>query len=50
MKTLKPFRFAVIAHNATSKGEWTTKARKLEQLGYSTLFVPDHPEIGRAHV
>lgn len=43
MKTLKPFRFAVIAHNATSKDEWRTKARRIEQLGYSTLFVPDHP-------
>src|SRR5713226_8790473 len=43
MKTLKPFRFAVIAHNATSKNEWVTKAKRIEQLGYSTLFVPDHP-------
>jgi probable F420-dependent oxidoreductase len=43
MKTLKPFRFAVIAHHATSKDEWITKARWIEQLGYSTLLVPDHP-------
>ena len=43
MKTLKPFRFAVIAHHATSKDAWITKARRIEQLGYSTLVVPDHP-------
>lgn len=43
MRTLKPFRFAVIAYHATSKDEWTSKAKQIEQLGYSTLFVPDHP-------
>ncbi|GAC1354103.1 MAG: TIGR03621 family F420-dependent LLM class oxidoreductase [Ktedonobacteraceae bacterium] len=43
MKTPKPFRFAVIAYNATSKDEWVVKARRVEQLGYSTLLVPDHP-------
>src|SRR4051812_37925806 len=43
MKTLKPFRFAVIAYKATSKDEWVSKARYIEQAGYSTLLVPDHP-------
>ena len=43
MKTLKSFRFAVIAHNATSEDEWRTRAKRIEQLGYATLFVPDHP-------
>src|ERR1700730_7682215 len=43
MQTLKPFRFAVIAHKATSEYEWRAKAKQFEQLGYATLFVPDHP-------
>jgi probable F420-dependent oxidoreductase len=43
MQTLKPFRFAVIAHKATAKEEWRAKAKRFEQLGYTTLFVPDHP-------
>jgi len=43
MKALKPFRFAVIAYKAKSKDEWVNKARHIEQSGYSTLLVPDHP-------
>lgn len=43
MKLHRPFRFGVIAYSATSKNEWVAKARKAEQLGYSTLLVPDHP-------
>lgn len=43
MNTLKPFRFAVIAQKAASKNEWRTKAKRIEQLGYTTLLVPDHP-------
>lgn len=42
MKALRPFRFGVIAYNAHSKEEWVTKARRIEQLGYATLLVPDH--------
>jgi probable F420-dependent oxidoreductase len=37
-----PFRFAVQAVNATSAREWCELARKVEDLGYSTLFVADH--------
>ncbi|HLZ64119.1 MAG TPA: TIGR03621 family F420-dependent LLM class oxidoreductase [Ktedonosporobacter sp.] len=43
MNTPKPFRFAVSTLNAVSKEEWVTKARRTEQLGYSTLVIPDHP-------
>jgi len=42
MTALRPFRFGVIAYDATSKEEWVAKARRIEQLGYSTLLVPDH--------
>src|SRR5579862_8267696 len=38
----KPFRFGVQISNATSAAAWRDKARKLEDLWYSTLFMPDH--------
>jgi probable F420-dependent oxidoreductase len=38
----KPFSFGVNVRSATSAGEWTAKARRIEDLGYSTLTVPDH--------
>jgi probable F420-dependent oxidoreductase len=37
-----PFRFAVQVSNAASPAAWRTLARKTEDLGYSTLFMPDH--------
>src|SRR5919106_6731011 len=39
---MKPFRFGVNVGRARSRTEWVEKARKLEDLGYSTLTVPDH--------
>jgi Luciferase-like monooxygenase len=39
---LKPFRFGVNVWRASSRAEWAEKARKLEDLGYATLTVPDH--------
>lgn len=38
----RPFRFGIQVHNATSAAEWRATARKAEELGYSTLFLPDH--------
>jgi len=38
----RPFRFAVQAANANSLGEWRDFARRVEDLGYSTLFLADH--------
>ncbi|MEA3078179.1 MAG: hypothetical protein QOF60_3087 [Actinomycetota bacterium] len=38
----KPFRFAVQTSNAPDGKAWRDKARKIESLGYSTLFIPDH--------
>jgi len=34
----RPFRFGVVA---TPDGNWTTTARRVEELGYSSLLVPD---------
>src|SRR5713101_7780322 len=39
---MKPFRFGVNVWHASSRAEWVEKARKVEELGYSTLTVPDH--------
>jgi probable F420-dependent oxidoreductase len=38
----RPFRFAVQAANAASGDQWRSLARKVEELGYSTLFLADH--------
>jgi probable F420-dependent oxidoreductase len=37
-----PFRFGVQATNATGGREWRDTVRKIEDLGYSTLFLADH--------
>jgi len=36
------FRFGIQLSSATSATEWADLARKAEDLGYSTLFLPDH--------
>lgn len=38
----RPFRFAVQASAAADANAWRELARKTEQLGYSTLLMPDH--------
>ena len=38
----KPFRFGVSVRSTGSRAELVDKARKLEDLGYSVLAVPDH--------
>lgn len=38
----KPFRFAVQTSTAPDGKAWREKARKVESLGYSTLYIPDH--------
>jgi probable F420-dependent oxidoreductase len=38
----RTFRFGVQATGAASATEWRDKARKMEDLGFSTLFTPDH--------
>jgi probable F420-dependent oxidoreductase len=40
--TTRPFRFGAQVPKAASAKEWAATARELEDLGYSTLFMPDH--------
>ena len=39
---MRLFRFAVHAAHADSGEEWVAFARRVEELGYRTLYVPDH--------
>ena len=39
---MKPFRFGINARDAGSRAGWQDKARRVEDLGYSVLMVPDH--------
>jgi probable F420-dependent oxidoreductase len=39
---MRPFRFGVQEHSAPSATAWREKARLVESLGYSTLYLPDH--------
>ena len=39
---MKPFRFAVQLSKSSSPEGWRDLARAAEDLGYSTLFIPDH--------
>jgi probable F420-dependent oxidoreductase len=39
---MAPFRFGVQYPNAADGPSWRSEARKLEDLGYSTMFMPDH--------
>ena len=36
------FRFALQASGAASPAAWRELSRKAEDLGYATLYVPDH--------
>lgn len=38
----RPFRFGVQVADAESDEHWREKARRIEALGYSTLYMPDH--------
>ncbi len=38
----RPFRFGVMASKASSGTEWSDTARRVEDLGYATLVIPDH--------
>ena len=42
MGEMKPFRFGVNVWSSGSRAEWADRARKLADLGYSGLSVPDH--------
>lgn len=38
----RPFRFGIQAKSATTRTEWVEMARRVEDLGYATLSLPDH--------
>jgi probable F420-dependent oxidoreductase len=38
----RPFRFGAQVNNARSRERFVEKAKKLEDIGYSTMFMPDH--------
>jgi len=38
----RPFRFGVNLRAADSRADWIEKAKRVEDLGFSTLLVPDH--------
>jgi probable F420-dependent oxidoreductase len=38
----RPFRFGLQSNGAASLSEWQDLARKVEDLGYATLVLPDH--------
>jgi probable F420-dependent oxidoreductase len=42
----RPFRFGVVTANAPSHTAWITTARRVEELGYATLLMPDRPTMG----
>lgn len=42
----RPFRFGVVAANAASHTDWVTNARRVEELGYATLLIPDRTNVG----
>ena len=44
MARTRKFRFGVQTSRAASRDEWVAKARKIEDLGFSTLLMPDHFE------
>lgn len=37
----RPFRFGVVGGSVSSRAEWLTLARSVEEFGYSTLLLPD---------
>ena len=41
-----PFRFGAAAFSATSATQWADRARQIEDLGYATLLIGDHPVGG----
>jgi probable F420-dependent oxidoreductase len=42
MAKQRQFRFGAIAERAESRDTWLNKARRIEDLGYNSLLVPDH--------
>jgi probable F420-dependent oxidoreductase len=39
---VKPFRFGIQTSSAADGAAWRARARQVEDLGYSSLYIPDH--------
>src|SRR5438874_11010572 len=46
MNKQRPFRFSVTEAHAPSRTAWATIARRVEELGYATLLIPDQMNVG----
>ena len=42
----KPFRFGVVSGGFTPADAWIAQARRVEELGYASLLMPDRPSMG----
>ena len=42
MTAPRKFRFGVQEHHAAGAADWRAKARRIEEMGYSALYLPDH--------
>ncbi|HEY4386921.1 MAG TPA: TIGR03621 family F420-dependent LLM class oxidoreductase [Ktedonobacteraceae bacterium] len=42
----RPFRFGVVSSGLTSPDAWVAQARRIEELGYASLLMPDRPSMG----
>jgi probable F420-dependent oxidoreductase len=42
----KPFRFGVVSSGLTPPDVWSVQARRVEELGYDSLLMPDRPSMG----
>lgn len=42
----RPFRFGVVSGGLTSPDMWVAQARRIEELGYASLLMPDRPSMG----
>lgn len=38
----RPFRFGIINEHSHAPGIWTDRARRAEELGYTTFLIRDH--------
>ena len=45
MSGARPFRFGVMTSGRPDGAEWVALARKVEDLGFATLVMPDHPAM-----
>jgi probable F420-dependent oxidoreductase len=42
----QPFRFAIISGGLSTPNAWISQARRAEELGYTSLLMPDRPLMG----